>query len=367
MHHLRSSVDELLVVRGDSGRKLVVLGALGVAAHVDGVERDQVRLEPPAVFGLAEKLTYRVDALPAAVAVDRSLAAGEDWEGRLDRRVVLGLLELVAALAVESLPWLGWQPPDPNLRRRVLYPLEMGLVRLVSRRTDGAVAAAVAMFETGAASGELALIGAEHVRIGGAGVADWLLHDYDRVSARLYDYTDTDDPADARRCSPRDRITLVDLGRIRAWARRCVATAPTNASSNAATRPTIPAGVASSTGSTNFRASATYTPSTTTPSSAIPVSTEPTGGLRPDRAGRHRLEHRREAAAHQVAGLLPDQRSGLRRGLPQRRRLQAQPHPGQPRVVATRARGENERLAHALTNSRTRGGLLVLTFCPFKP
>lgn len=37
---------------------------------------------------------------------------------------------------------------------------------------------------------------------------------YNRVSARLYDYADTDNLAAAQQASPKDRITLTDLGRI---------------------------------------------------------------------------------------------------------------------------------------------------------
>ena len=49
--------------------------------------------------------------------------------------------------------------------------------------------------------------------------ATWLLdHEegkgYPRASVRLYDYADTDDLDDARRCSPRDHVSLTDLGRI---------------------------------------------------------------------------------------------------------------------------------------------------------
>lgn len=114
------------------------------------------------VAALAAELESRLEHLRPPAAVDRFLAAGEAWEDRLDRWSTLRTLERLAHLPAKPLPWPGWAPPDPNLRRRPLTSVEIGLVRLSALRTK-AKAALVGALDAGLASGELPLVAADQI------------------------------------------------------------------------------------------------------------------------------------------------------------------------------------------------------------
>lgn len=122
------------------------------------------------VAGLADELEVRLAQCAAFKAVDGLLAAGSTWEDRCDRRAVVRILERLAQLKVPSLPWPGWLPPDPNARRRILTDVERSLVRHCSLATTGR-SAVVGALDSGAASGELALLLRSAVALDEAGSA----------------------------------------------------------------------------------------------------------------------------------------------------------------------------------------------------
>ena len=126
---------------------------------------------------LMRELADRVEAQPAVIAIDRFLAAGREWDDRLDRRAVVELARLVSNLERGPVVWPGWQPDAATVRRRVLRDLEMALIRMIAaRRVTAATAATVGLCEAGAASGELAKVTPEDVRTRADGTPEavWL-------------------------------------------------------------------------------------------------------------------------------------------------------------------------------------------------
>jgi integrase len=128
----------------DIARRLAAVGAYNPAAV-------------STISGLTDELElYLVRHAPAA-AVDRFLAADDTWQGRCDRLAALRTLERLSQLNVPALPRPRWAPPDPNLRRRVLTDVEIGLTRHCAL-TSTARAGVVGALDSGAASGELGTI-----------------------------------------------------------------------------------------------------------------------------------------------------------------------------------------------------------------
>ena len=99
----------------------------------------------------------------SARAVDQFLAEPRAWVERLDRFAALRTFEVLANLPSKPLPRPRWIPDDPNCRFRVLRPLEIGLVRLVSL-ADDRHATIIAMCDVTAGSGEL--VGLDSSRFG---------------------------------------------------------------------------------------------------------------------------------------------------------------------------------------------------------
>lgn len=119
--------------------------------------------------GMLEQLGAQLDRFTSlfehygtTVAVDRYVAAARTWEERLDAQATLNTLARLSGLPARHFG-AGWAPPFPHLRYRVLRDLELGLVRLVAR-ADNDVEVLVGALETGAASGELPVLGADAVR-----------------------------------------------------------------------------------------------------------------------------------------------------------------------------------------------------------
>jgi hypothetical protein len=111
---------------------------------------------------LTGELADRLEHHQPLRAIDMFLANGSTWEDRLDRRACVLLLAYLGQLRDVSLPWPGWQPDDPNTRRRVLTGIERTLVRFCSLASDPS-AASVGALDAGAASGELSKITRHHV------------------------------------------------------------------------------------------------------------------------------------------------------------------------------------------------------------
>lgn len=110
------------------------------------------------VEALADDLQAHLERHPALQAVDRWLAQAQTWDDRLDRRATVATLERLSGFRPTPLDWPGWQPPKDTPRKRLLRPLELGLLRLHARTYDLQRVATVALLEAGATSGELPLV-----------------------------------------------------------------------------------------------------------------------------------------------------------------------------------------------------------------
>lgn len=119
---------------------------------------------------LTEEVEQRLDHAAPAHAIDRFLAAGADFDDRVNRRATIRVLERLTGLRLPALPWPGWTHPDPNARRRVMTGIEIGLVRWCSLETAQRAAVAGAL-DAGSTSAELVDITTDIVTVDDHGQA----------------------------------------------------------------------------------------------------------------------------------------------------------------------------------------------------
>ena len=106
------------------------------------------------VTSLAGELETLLERYEPTRAIDRFLAGSGEWNERLERWASLHVLERLSQLTGTGLKRPSWQPPSTTLRRRVLFDVEIGLVRHSS--LDSVVrCASVGSLDMGLASGEL--------------------------------------------------------------------------------------------------------------------------------------------------------------------------------------------------------------------
>lgn len=109
-----------------------------------------------AIGALARELEQRLSASAPGVAVTDFVHEAED-DAR-DRRAVVRIMEKLSALCHGPLG----PPPWTEELRRILTEIEFGLVRLCALRSSQRTGV-VALFESGAASGELGKVGTDDV------------------------------------------------------------------------------------------------------------------------------------------------------------------------------------------------------------